>query len=160
MVVSLNKVNLIGNVGKDPEIRAMQDGREVASFSLATSDSWKDKSSGERKERTEWHRVAVFSQPLVNIIKNHVKKGSRLFVEGSLHTRKWSDQSGVEKYTTEIVLQPYNGTMMMLDGRTGGNAGADYHDDSIGDSSKSPSNLESGNKNSYSPEVMDDEIPF
>lgn len=160
MVVSLNKVNLIGNVGKDPEIRSMQDGREVASFSLATSESWKDKNSGEKKERTEWHRVAVFSQPLVNIIKNHVKKGSRLFVEGSLHTRKWTDQSGAEKYTTEIVLQPYNGIMMMLDARHAQSFGH-AQDEAVGDSAKSPTYLEDGQRGAaYTPEVMDDEIPF
>lgn len=161
MVVSLNKVNLIGNVGKDPEIRSMQDGREVASFSIATSESWKDKSSGERKERTEWHRVAVFSQPLVNIIKQHVKKGSRLFVEGSLHTRKWTDQSGAEKYTTEIVLQPYNGIMMMLDSRGPGSYANHNDEGHAADASKSPAFLEEGPRGTaYSAEVMDDEIPF
>ncbi len=103
--MSLNKVTLIGFVGQDPEIRATQYGREIASFSLATTESWKDKSSGERKEKTEWHKIVVFSQGLTGIIKNYVKKGSKLYIEGSLVTRKWTDKNGVEKYTTEIVLQ-------------------------------------------------------
>ncbi len=153
MAGSLNKVTLIGNVGKDPEIRSTQDGREVASFPLATSESWKDK-SGERKERTEWHRVVIFSQPLVTIIKNYVHKGSKLYLEGSLHTRKWSDQNGVEKYTTEVVLQAYSGTMVMLDSKGGGHSANDTHT-----SEKSPSHLES-HKDEYVAEQIDDEIPF
>ena len=157
MAVSLNKVTLIGNVGKDPEIRNMQDGREVASFSIATSESWKDKASGERKERTEWHRIVVFSQPLVNIIKNNVNKGSKLFIEGSLQTRKWTDQSGGEKYTTEIVLQPYNGTMMMLDARGGSNNNGSHMDDDHGHSGKESQALEA---NDYQTGDIDDEIPF
>lgn len=155
MAGSLNKVTLIGNVGKDPEIRSTQDGREVASFSLATSESWKDK-SGERKERTEWHRVVIFSQPLVTIIKNYVHKGSKLYLEGSLHTRKWSDQNGVEKYTTEVVLQAYSGTMVMLDSKGGGHSS---HANDSHTSEKSPSHLES-HKDEYVAEQIDDEIPF
>jgi len=163
MAVSLNKVTLIGNLGKDPDIRSMQDGREVASFSVATSESWKDKTSGERKERTEWHRVVVFSQPLVNIIKNNVKKGSRLFLEGSLQTRKWTDQSGNDKYTTEVVLQPFGGTMMMLDARSGsGGGGYAQNDDrpavaATAGSGKESQALESTN---YQSGDIDDEIPF
>ena len=159
MAVSLNKVTLIGNVGKDPEIRNMQYGREVASFSIATSESWKDKTSGERKERTEWHRVVVFSQPLVTIIKNNVNKGSRLFLEGSLQTRKWTDQSGADKYTTEVVLQPYGGTMMMLDGR-GAGASAAHNDDrptAAAGGGKESQALEATN---YEAGDIDDEIPF
>lgn len=157
MAVSLNKVTLIGNVGRDPEIRNMQDGREVASFSIATSESWKDKNSGERKERTEWHRVVVFSQPLVTIIKNNVNKGSRLFVEGALQTRKWTDQSGADKYTTEIVLQPYGGTMMMLDGRSGSGGAGAHNDDAPASSGKSSQAVEATN---YEAGDIDDEIPF
>ena len=112
--MSINKVILIGNLGKDPEIRTTGDGREIASFSLATSESWKDKNSGEKKEKTEWHNVVVFSAGLVNIIKNYVKKGSKLYLEGSLQTRKWTDKQGVDKYSTEIVLQNFNSTLQIL----------------------------------------------
>jgi single-strand DNA-binding protein len=112
--MSLNKATLIGNVGQDPEIRSTQDGRELATFSLATTESWKDKNSGEKKEKTEWHRIVVFSQGLVGIIKNYVKKGSKLYVEGQLQTRKWTDKEGNEKYTTEIVLQNFNSSILMI----------------------------------------------
>src|SRR5690554_5862815 len=117
MAGSLNKVILIGNLGRDPEIRTTQDGREIANFSLATKESWKDKVSGERKEKTEWHRVVIFAPGLVSIVKNYVHKGSRLYIEGALQTRKWTDQSGAEKYTTEIVLQAYNSALLLLDGK-------------------------------------------
>jgi single-strand DNA-binding protein len=112
---SLNKVTLIGNVGKDPEIHTTNDSREVATLSIATSEHWKDKSTGERKERTEWHKVVVFNEGLVRIIKEHVKKGSKLYVEGSLCTRKWTDQSNQERYATEIVLQNFNANLILLD---------------------------------------------
>ena len=112
--MSINKAILIGNLGKDPEIRTTGDGREIASFSLATSESWKDKNSGEKREKTEWHNVVVFSAGLVNIIKNYVKKGSKLYLEGSLQTRKWTDKQGVDKYSTEIVLQNFNSTLQIL----------------------------------------------
>lgn len=123
MAGSVNKVILIGNLGKDPEIRTMQSGDKVASFSIATSESWKDKTSGERQERTEWHRIAVFNQGLVNIIERFVKKGSKVYLEGQLETRKWTDQSGVEKYTTEVVLRPFRGELTMLDSRGGESSG-------------------------------------
>lgn len=111
---SLNRVTLIGNVGNTPEIRSTQDGREIANFSLATSQSWKDNATGERKEKTEWHRVVVFSEGLVGIVKQYVKKGSKLCVEGQLQTRKWTDQAGNEKYSTEVVLAAFGGTLVML----------------------------------------------
>jgi single-strand DNA-binding protein len=120
MALSLNKAMVIGNLGRDPEIRSTQDGKEIASFSIATTESWIDKATGERKEKTEWHRITVFAQPLVAMIKKYVHKGSKLYVEGSLQTRKWQDQGGVERYTTEIVVQPYSGTIMLLDSRKGG----------------------------------------
>ena len=107
MAGSLNKVILIGNVGKDPEIRTTQDGKEIATFVLATSDSWKDKATSEKKEKTEWHRIVIFSEGLVNVVKNYVKKGSKLFIEGSLQTRKWNDNAGIERYTTEIVMKGF-----------------------------------------------------
>lgn len=145
MVNSINKVTLIGNVGRDPEIRTTQDGKEIASITLATSESWKDKASGERKERTEWHRIVVFSDGLVSIIKNYVKKGSKLYIEGALQTRKWVDNSGTEKYSTEIVLQGYSAVLLMLDSNRN-------HPDH--------SNHSSSSDNSFSAEEIDDEIPF
>jgi single-strand DNA-binding protein len=120
MAGSVNKVILVGNVGKDPEIRRTQDGRPIANLSLATSESWRDKATGEKKEKTEWHRVVIFSEPLCKVVEQYVKKGSKLYIEGALQTRKWTDQSGVEKYSTEVVLQGFNGSLTMLDGASGG----------------------------------------
>ena len=114
--MSLNKVTLIGSVGKEPDIRKTQDGKLIASFSLATSESWKDKSSGERKQNTEWHKIVIFGQ-LAEIVERYVKKGSKLYLEGSLKTREWSDKDGAKKYTTEIVLQGFNSNLQMLDTR-------------------------------------------
>jgi single-strand DNA-binding protein len=120
MAGSVNKVILVGNVGKDPEIRRTQDGRPIANLSIATSESWRDKNTGERKEKTEWHRVVVFNDNLCKVIEQYVKKGSKLYIEGQLQTRKWTDQAGVEKYSTEVVLQGFGGTLTMLDGRRDG----------------------------------------
>ncbi|MEQ1653835.1 MAG: single-stranded DNA-binding protein [Hyphomicrobium sp.] len=120
MAGSVNKVILVGNVGKDPEIRRTQDGRPIANLSLATSETWRDKATGERKEKTEWHRVVIFSEPLCKVVEQYVKKGSKLYIEGALQTRKWTDQSGAEKYSTEVVLQGFNGSLTMLDGASGG----------------------------------------
>ena len=125
MAGSVNKVILVGNLGRDPEIRSTQDGTRVANLSLATSESWRDKSSGERRERTEWHRVVVFNDRLVDVCERFLKKGSKIYIEGALQTRKWTDQSGAEKYTTEVVLQKFRGELTMLDGRSGGGAGAE-----------------------------------
>lgn len=119
MAGSVNKVILIGNLGRDPEIRSFQNGGRVASFSIATSENWKDKSSGEKKERTEWHRVSVLNDKLVEIVERYVKKGSKLYIEGQLETRKWTDKDGQEKYTTEVVLRPFRGEITMLDSAGG-----------------------------------------
>jgi len=127
MVGSLNKVTLIGNIGADPEIRKTQDGREIANFNLATSDTWKDKTTGAKKERTEWHRVVVFSEPLVGVIKSYIKKGTKLYIEGSLQTRKWTDNNNQERYTTEVVLQNYSGTIIILDSRQAPGANVDTY---------------------------------
>jgi len=140
MAGSVNKVILIGNLGADPEIRRTQDGRPIANLRIATSDSWRDKNTGERREKTEWHRVVVFNEGLRKVIEQYVKKGSKVYIEGALQTRKWTDQSGVEKYSTEIVLQGFNSTLTMLDGRSGGGAsggggGSDYGGDFGGGSS-------------------------
>ena len=137
MVVSLNKVTLIGNVGKEPEIRLTQEGKEIVTFPLATTENWKDKNSGERREKTEWHRIVVFIPALVNIIKNYINKGTRVYIEGSLQTREWNDQTGIKKYTTEIVLQTYNSTVILL-GNKNSNKPASTHssgdaEDSSGD---------------------------
>ena len=123
MAGSVNKVILIGNVGKDPEIRSLQNGGRVANFSLATSESWKDRSSGERREKTEWHRVVVFNDNLVGVVERFIKKGSKLYVEGALETRKWTDQSGQEKYSTEVVVKQFRGEITLLDGRGEGGGG-------------------------------------
>jgi single-strand DNA-binding protein len=120
MAGSVNKVILVGNLGRDPEIRSTQDGTRVANLSLATSESWRDKNSGERREKTEWHRIAVFNERLVDIIEKYLNKGSKIYVEGQLQTRKWTDQQGNERYSTEVVLQRYRGELTMLDGRRDG----------------------------------------
>jgi single-strand DNA-binding protein len=124
MAGSVNKVILVGNLGRDPEIRSTNDGTRVANLSLATSESWRDRSTGERKERTEWHRVVIFNERLAEIAEKYLKKGSKIYVEGALQTRKWTDNSGAEKYTTEIVLQKFRGELTMLDGRGGEGGGA------------------------------------
>ena len=123
MAGSLNKVMLIGNLGADPEVRSFQNGGRVANLRIATSETWKDRNTGERQERTEWHTVAIFSEGLVNVCENYLKKGSKVFIEGKLQTRKWQDQSGNDRYSTEVVLRGYDGTLTMLDGRSGGGGG-------------------------------------
>lgn len=148
MAGSLNKAILIGNLGRDPEIRHSNDGKEIASFSIATSESWKDRATGEKKERTEWHRIVVFNEGLVSIIKNYVKKGSKLYIEGSLQTRKWVDASGQEKYTTEIILQNFNSQLILLDPKP---AGANNISSTM--VGKNP-------VSSFDHSDLDDEIPF
>ncbi len=134
MAGSVNKVILIGNVGKDPEIRRTQDGRPIANLSIATSESWKDKTSGEKREKTEWHRVVIFNENLCRVVEQFVKKGAKLYVEGQLQTRKWTDPQGVEKYSTEVVLQGFNCILTMLDSRNAGaGAGAGMQDGGGGD---------------------------
>ena len=123
MAGSLNKVMLIGNLGADPEIRSFQNGGKVANLRIATSESWKDRQTGERKEKTEWHTVAIFSEGLVSVVERYLKKGSKVFVEGKLQTRKWQDQNGQDRYSTEIVIQGLGGTLTMLDGAQGGGGG-------------------------------------
>lgn len=150
MANSLNKVTLIGNLGRDPEIRTTNDGRELANFSIATSETWKDKATGEKKEKTEWHRVVVFNEGLVRVIKDYVKKGSKLYIEGSLQTRKWVDNSGQEKYTTEVVLQNFNSQLILLDGRSSG--------DNSFDSGSNRSTMDSNNN--FNHNELDDDIPF
>src|SRR3981081_743590 len=133
MAGSVNKEILVGNLGKDPEIRRTQDGRPIANLSIATSETWRDKGTGERKEKTEWHRVVIFSEPLCKIVEQYLKKGAKVYIEGALQTRKWTDQAGVEKYSTEVVLQGFNSTLTMLDGRSGSAGGSFGADESGGD---------------------------
>ncbi len=153
MAGSVNKVILIGNLGADPEIRQTQDGRPIANLRIATSESWKDRNTGERKERTEWHRVVIFSEGLARIAEQYLKKGSKVYIEGQLQTRKWQDRDGNDRYTTEIVLQGFNSTLTMLDGRSD-NQGGGYSGAQGGSSSPSSNApaFEGGN--------VDDDIPF
>ena len=126
MAGSVNKVILIGNLGADPEIRRTQDGRPICNLRIATSENWRDKNTGERREKTEWHRVVIFSEPLCKVAEQYLRKGSKVYVEGQLQTRKWEDQNGQEKFSTEVVLQGFSGTLTMLDGRSGGGGGDQY----------------------------------
>lgn len=164
MAGSVNKVILIGNVGKDPEIRRTQDGRPIANLSIATSETWRDKNSGERKEKTEWHRVVVFNEGLCKVIEQYVKKGAKLYIEGALQTRKWTDQAGVEKYSTEVVLQGFNSTLTMLDGKSGGagaSSGGDYgSSDDYGSSNAGGGRSAGGGGKANFAQDLDDEIPF
>ncbi|MAR19100.1 single-stranded DNA-binding protein [Paracoccaceae bacterium] len=153
MAGSLNKVMIIGNLGADPEVRTFQNGNKVCNLRIATSDNWRDKNTGERREKTEWHSVSVFSEGLVKVCEQYLKKGSKVFVEGSLQTRKWQDQSGADRYSTEVVLQGFGGTLTMLDGRNNSNE----------EFNKSPDTFTpNSNENSLSANTndIDDEIPF
>ena len=148
MAGSVNKVILVGNLGKDPEVRRMASGDPVVNLSVATSESWRDKASGERKEKTEWHRVVIFNKNLADVAEKYLRKGSKVYLEGSLQTRKWTDKDGAEKYSTEVVLQNFNGTLVMLDGRTEGGGGSRER---MG-ASDAPA--------AFQRDEMDDEIPF
>jgi single-strand DNA-binding protein len=129
MAGSVNKVILVGNLGRDPEIRSTQDGSKVANLSLATSETWRDRNSGERRERTEWHRVVIFNDKLCEVVERYLKKGSKVYIEGQLQTRKWTDKDGQDRYSTEVVLQRFRGELTMLDGRQDGGGGGGYGDD-------------------------------
>ncbi|MFK7762862.1 MAG: single-stranded DNA-binding protein [Roseobacter sp.] len=168
MAGSVNKVILIGNLGRDPEVRTFQNGGKVCNLRIATSETWKDRNSGERKERTEWHSVAIFSEPLARVAEQYLRKGSKVYIEGQLETRKWQDQSGQDRYSTEVVLRPYSSTLTMLDGRDGGgggnfggggSGGQMGYDDRGGDSYGGGGG--GGNAPSPAPSRdLDDEIPF
>lgn len=168
MAGSVNKVILVGNVGKDPEIRSFQNGGRVASFSVATSENWKDKATGEKKERTEWHRISILNDALVSVVERFVTKGSKLYIEGQLETRKWTDQSGVEKYSTEVVLRPYRGELTLLDSKGGGASmsGGSASNDAISYDQDMPATGTFGGGNSgggakrATADIMDDDIPF
>ena len=169
MAGSVNKVILVGNLGADPEIRRTQDGRPICNLRVATSESWRDKMSGERREKTEWHRVVIFNENLCKIAEQYLRKGSKVYLEGALQTRKWEDQGGQERFSTEVVLQGFNGNLTMLDGRAGGaeaGGGGGFHEDaSPYDSShdRRPSGGRARDDNSSSKSFdkdLDDEIPF
>lgn len=173
MAGSLNKVMIIGNLGRDPEVRSFQNGGKVCNLNIATSENWKDKNTGERREKTEWHRVAIFQEGLVRVAEQYLRKGSKVYIEGKLQTRKWQDQSGKDMYTTEIVLQGYDGVMTMLDGRDGGGGGGmgggqgggqggGYMADQSGGGYGGPSDggYDSGPSGGGGGGDMDDEIPF
>jgi single-strand DNA-binding protein len=165
MAGSVNKVILIGNLGADPEIRRTQDGRPIANLRIATSESWRDKNTGERKEKTEWHRVVIFNEGLCKIAEQYLKKGSKVYLEGALQTRKWQDKDGQDKYSTEVVLQGFNSQLTMLDGRggAGGAGGAGGSEDDFGSAGptagsreRKPAMAGGGGRR----DDMDDEIPF
>jgi single-strand DNA-binding protein len=164
MAGSVNKVILIGNLGADPEIRRTQDGRPIANLRLATSETWRDRNTGERKERTEWHRVVIFNENLCKVVEQYVKKGSKVYVEGQLQTRKWQDQSGQDRYSTEVVLQGFNAQLTMLDRAGGGSSfGADEGGQgfgSSGSSARQPAVAGAGAGGGGPRDDMNDEIPF
>jgi single-strand DNA-binding protein len=159
MAGSVNKVILIGNLGADPEIRHTQDGRPICNLRVATSDSWRDKNTGERRERTEWHRVVIFNEGLCKIAEQYLKKGSKVYLEGQLQTRKWQDQSGQDRYSTEVVLQGFNSSLTMLDGRSGGGSGGGDFGGSSGGYDNGNFGGGQGGGGSFNQD-MDDEIPF
>ena len=157
--------SLVGNLGKDPEIRRTQDGRPIANLSIATSETWRDKNSGERKEKTEWHRVVIFNEGLCKVAEQYLKKGAKVYIEGALQTRKWTDQAGVEKYSTEVVLQGFNSTLTMLDGRSGGGGGSFGEEPggdfgSSGPVSSAPRRPVAAGGGGSRNSDMDDDIPF
>ena len=164
MAGSVNKVILIGNLGRDPEVRNFQNGGKVCNLRIATSETWKDRNTGERKERTEWHTVAIFSEPLVRVAEQYLKKGSKVYIEGQLETRKWQDQSGQDRYSTEVVLRPYRGELTLLDGRDGGGSdgGGGGGDRYMADQSGGgyDGGYGSGPSGGGGGRDMDDEIPF
>jgi single-strand DNA-binding protein len=163
MAGSVNKVILIGNLGADPEIRRTQDGRPIANLRVATSDTWRDKATGERREKTEWHRVVIFNEGLAKIAEQYLKKGSKVYLEGSLQTRKWQDKDGQDRYSTEVVLQGFNSALTMLDGRGSGGGGSAEGGDDFGSSgpsasrSRQPAMAGAGGGRGGD---LDDEIPF
>ena len=159
MAGSVNKVILIGNLGRDPEIRSTQDGTRVANLSVATSENWRDKNTGERRERTEWHRVVIFNERLVEIVEQYLRKGAKVYIEGQLQTRKWQDQSGQDKYSTEVVLNRYRGELTMLDSRRDAESAGDYGAARAGDAAAGDAPAGGGTPAPAGAD-LDDDIPF
>jgi single-strand DNA-binding protein len=160
MAGSVNKVILIGNLGADPEVRRTQDGRPIVNLRIATSESWRDKNTGERKEKTEWHRVVIFSEGLCRIAEQYLKKGAKVYLEGQLQTRKWTDKDNIERYSTEVVLQGFNSALTMLDGRSAGGGGMGADEGGGGFSSPAPRERQPALAGAGKRDDMDDEIPF
>ena len=160
MAGSVNKVILVGNLGADPEVRTLPSGNKVVNLSVATSDQWRDKNSGERKEKTEWHRVVIFSEGLVRVAEQYLRKGSKVYIEGALQTRKWQDQSGQDKYSTEVVLQGFNSTLTMLDGRNEGGGESVGFSGPPSSSSRSEGRRPAPSAPAFESSGMDDDIPF
>ena len=168
MAGSVNKVILVGNLGRDPEVKSMQDGRSLVNMSVATSETWRDRNSGERKERTEWHRVVIFNDKLAEVAQKFLKKGAKIYLEGQLTTRKWTDQSGQERYTTEVVIPRFGGSLTMLDGRSGGGEGGgggggmddDYGGGMGGGGGGASSGGGGGRAAPRGKAELDDDIPF
>jgi|SRR5688572_30674057 single-strand DNA-binding protein len=164
MAGSVNKVILVGNLGRDPEIRRTQDGRPIANLSVATSENWRDKATGERREKTEWHRVVIFNEGLCKVVEQYLKKGAKVYLEGQLQTRKYTDKDGVEKYSTEVVLQGFNSVLTMLDSRAGGGSGADDFGpgsgDDFGSSSPAPRSRQPATAGAGGKRDLNDDIPF
>ena len=164
-MASVNKVILVGNLGKDPESRTFQNGGKVVSFSVATSENWKDRTSGERKEKTEWHNVSIFSEGLARVAEQYLRKGSKVYLEGQLETRKWQDQSGNDRYSTDVVLRQFNSAMVLLDSRGEGGGGSrggggDYGDDMAGASSGGGARTQSRPQPAAFDTDLDDDVPF
>ena len=157
MAGSVNKVILVGNLGRDPEVRSFNNGGKVCNLSIATSENWRDKATGERKEKTEWHRVAIFNERLAEVAEKYLKKGAKVYVEGQLETRKWTDQDGKERYSTEVVLRQFRGELTMLDGRSGGGGAGGPPDDDMGGG---PSGNGGAARGGGRKGVLDDDIPF
>lgn len=160
MAGSLNKVQLIGNLGKDPEIRHSQDGAKIVTFSVATSETWNDKATGERKEKTEWHRVVIFNEHLCDVVEKYVRKGSKLYIEGQLQTRKWTDNTNIERYTTEIVLQKYRGELTMLDSKGSNSGGGDSGYDNSFSAPQTSLKAVAGGGAPAPMDDLNDDIPF
>ncbi|MGB0497758.1 MAG: single-stranded DNA-binding protein [Rubricella sp.] len=159
MAGSVNKVILIGNLGRDPEVRSFPNGGKVCNLRIATSETWRDRNSGERREKTEWHSVAIYSEPLVRVAEQYLRKGSKVYIEGQLETRKWQDQSGADRYSTEVALRPYRSELTMLDGRGGGEGGGGSYGGDYGGGSSS-SSTGGGQGDGFASEGLDDDIPF
>ena len=162
MAGSVNKVILVGNLGADPEVRHTQDGKPIVQLSVATSENWRDKNTGERRERTEWHRVVIFSEGLCRVAEQYLRKGSKVYLEGQLQTRKWQDQSGQDRYTTEVVLQGFNSTLTMLDSRQGSGEGASFGGSSDSFGQSAPMQRQGGGQQREQnfARDLDDEVPF
>jgi single-strand DNA-binding protein len=160
MANSVNKVTLIGNLGKDPEVRSAQSGMKIVNLAVATSDSWNDKMSGERKEKTEWHRVVIMNEQLADIAEKYLKKGSKVYVEGQLQTRKWTDNAGQEKYTTEVLLGRFNAQMVLLDRPSGGGGTSDEYEPRAAAPARAPAKAAASGWDTRPSNDIDDEIPF